>query len=62
VFRVHKAQCDGGFVLHVIHISGKRMKASGVDGFVARRLNGRHDGWQGPFGVHPFQPRGRRQI
>ena len=23
VFRVHKAQRDGGFSLHVIHISGK---------------------------------------
>jgi len=32
VFQVHKAQRDGGFVLHVIHISGKWMKASGVDG------------------------------
>jgi hypothetical protein len=32
VFRVHKAQQDGGFILHVIHISGKRMKVSGVDG------------------------------
>ena len=32
VFRVHKAQRDGGFVLHIIHISGKWMKASGVDG------------------------------
>jgi hypothetical protein len=31
VFQVHKAQRDGGFVLHVIHISGKVMKASGVD-------------------------------
>jgi hypothetical protein len=32
VFQLHKAQRDGAFVLHVIHISGKRMKASGVDG------------------------------
>jgi hypothetical protein len=32
VFRIHKAERDGGFVLHVIHISGKRMKASGVNG------------------------------
>jgi hypothetical protein len=32
VFRVHKAQRDRAFVLHVIHISGKWMKASGVDG------------------------------
>jgi len=32
VFRVHKAERDGGFILHVIHISGKRMKALGVDG------------------------------
>ncbi len=32
VFQVHKAQRDGAFMLHVIHISRKRMKASGVDG------------------------------
>jgi hypothetical protein len=32
VFRLHKAERDGGFILHVLHISGKRMKASGVDG------------------------------
>jgi hypothetical protein len=32
VFRVHKAERDGGFMLHVIHILGKRIKASGVDG------------------------------
>jgi hypothetical protein len=32
VFGVHKAERDEGFLLHVIHISGKRMKASGVDG------------------------------
>ncbi len=32
VLRVHKCQQDGGFVLHVIHISGKCMRASGVDG------------------------------
>ena len=32
VFRLYKAQRDGGMILHVLHISGKRMKASGVDG------------------------------
>ncbi len=32
IFRLHKAERDGGFILHVIHISGKRMKATGVDG------------------------------
>ena len=32
VFRLHKAKRDGGFILHVLHISGKRMKATGVDG------------------------------
>jgi hypothetical protein len=31
VFRLHKAERDGGFLLHVLHISGKRMKATGVD-------------------------------
>ena len=32
VFRLYKAQRTGGFILHVLHISGKRMKATGVDG------------------------------
>jgi hypothetical protein len=32
IFRLHKAERDGKFILHVIHISGKRMKATGVDG------------------------------
>jgi hypothetical protein len=32
VFRLYKAQQTGGFILHVLHISGKRMKATGVDG------------------------------
>ena len=32
VFHLHKAERDGGFILRVLHISGKRMKASGVDG------------------------------
>ncbi len=35
VFHVHKEECDGGFILHVIlHILGKRMKASGVNGLL----------------------------
>ena len=32
VFRLHKAERDGGFIMHVLHIAGKRMKATGVDG------------------------------
>ena len=32
VFRLYKAQRGGGFILHLLHISGKRMKATGVDG------------------------------
>jgi hypothetical protein len=32
VFRLYKAQRDGGFILHLLHISGKRMKVTGVDG------------------------------
>jgi hypothetical protein len=36
--RVHKVERDGGFILHVIHISGKLMKALGVDGLSCRDL------------------------
>jgi hypothetical protein len=32
VFRLYKAQRAGSFILHVLHISGKRMKATGVNG------------------------------
>ena len=32
IFRLHKAERDGGFILHVLHISGKRMNDTGVDG------------------------------
>ena len=32
VFRLYKSQRDGDFILHLLHISGKRMKATGVDG------------------------------
>ena len=32
VFCLYKAQRAGGFILHVLHILGKRMKATGVDG------------------------------
>ncbi len=32
MFRLHKAERDEGFILHVLHISGTRMKALGVNG------------------------------
>ncbi len=41
VFRLHKVERDGGFILHVLHISGKRMKATGV---IRNRQQGDIDG------------------
>jgi hypothetical protein len=32
IFWLYKAQQSGAFILHVLHISGKRLKATGVDG------------------------------
>jgi hypothetical protein len=32
VFHLYKAQRTGDFIMHVLHILGKRMKATGVDG------------------------------
>ncbi len=32
VFQLYKAQWAGGFILHVLHISSKMMKATGVNG------------------------------
>ena len=54
VFRVHKAQRDGGFVLHVIHISGKRMKASGVDGLSRGDLTEGMMAGRDPLSFIPF--------
>ena len=31
VFRLRKVELEGGIILHIIHVSGKRMIASGVD-------------------------------
>ena len=54
VFRVHKAQRDGGFVLHVIHISGKRMKVSGVDGLSRGDLTEGMMAGRDPLSFIPF--------
>jgi hypothetical protein len=54
VFRIHKAQRDGGFILHVIHISGKRMKASGVGGLSRGDLTEGMMAGEDPLSYIPF--------
>jgi hypothetical protein len=54
VFRVHKAERDGGFVLHVIHISGKRMKASGMDSLSRGNLTKGMMAGRDPLSFVPF--------
>jgi hypothetical protein len=54
VFQVHKAERDEGFILHVIHISGKWMKALGVDGLSQGDLTERMMGGQDPLSYTPF--------
>jgi len=54
VFWVHKAQQYGGFVLHVIHISGKWMKASGVDGLSRGDLTEGMMAGKDPLSFIPF--------
>ena len=54
VLRVHKVERDGGFVLHVIHISGKRMKASGVDGLSRGDLTEGMMAGRDPLAFVPF--------
>ncbi len=54
VFQVHKAERDGGFVLHVVHISGKRMKASGVDGLSRGDLTEGMMAGRNPLSFVPF--------
>ena len=54
VFRVHKAERDGGFILHVIHISGNLMKALGVDGLSQGDLTEGMMGGKDPLSFIPF--------
>ncbi len=54
VFQVHKAERDEGFILHVIHISGKRMKALGVDGLSQGDLTEGMMGGKDPISFIPF--------
>ncbi|KAL3786657.1 hypothetical protein ACHAW5_001375 [Stephanodiscus triporus] len=54
VFRLHKAERDGGFILHVLHISGKRMKATGVDGLSRGDLTEGLLAGADPFAFLPF--------
>ncbi len=54
MFRAHKAERDGGFILHVIHISGKRMKASEVDGLSQGDLMEGMMGRKDPLSFIPF--------
>ncbi len=54
VFRLHKAVWDGGFILHVLHISGKRMKATGVDGLSRGDLTEGMLAGADPFSFLPF--------
>ncbi len=54
VFHVHKAEQYGGFILHVIHISGKRMKASRVEGLSRGDLTEGMMGGRDPLSFIPF--------
>jgi hypothetical protein len=54
VFRLHKAERDGGFILHVLHISGKWMKATGVDGLSRGDLTEGMLAGADPFSFLPF--------
>jgi hypothetical protein len=49
-------------ILHVLHIAGKRMKASGVDGLSQGDHTRRHDERRGPHVVPPFSPGGGHPI
>ena len=53
-FRVQKAEQDRGFILHVIHISRKRMKASGVDDLSCGDLTDRMMSGQDPLSFIPL--------
>jgi hypothetical protein len=54
VFRLHKTERNGGFILRVLHISGKRMKATGVDGLSRGDLTEGVLAGVDPFSFLPF--------
>ena len=54
VFRLLKTERDGGFILQVLHISGKRMKATGVDGLSRGDLTEGVLAGVDPFSFLPF--------
>jgi len=54
LFRLHKAERDGEFILHVLHIAGKRMKATGVDGLSRGNLTEGMLAGVDPFAFLPF--------
>ena len=49
-----KVERDGGFILHVLHISGKWMKATGVDGLSRGDLTEGILAGADPFSFLPF--------
>jgi len=54
VFRLYKTQCDGGFILHLLHILSKRMKATGVDGLSRGDHNEGMMAGEDPMSFLPF--------
>ena len=54
VFRLHKAERDRRFILHVLQISGTRMKAMGVDGLSRGDLTEGMLAGADPFSFLPF--------
>jgi hypothetical protein len=54
IFRLRKAERDGGVEVHVIHVAGTRMKEMGIDGLSRGDLMDGMMGGQDPLSFFPF--------
>ena len=59
LFRLHKAERDGGFKIHLIHVAGTRMKSWGIDGLSRGNLM---EGMMAGEDLLSFIPPGRQSI
>ena len=59
LFRLHKAERDGGFKIHLIHVAGTRMKSWGIDGLSRGNLM---EGMMAEEDLLSFIPPGRQPV
>ena len=58
VIRLHQVQIKGELILHILHIEGKRVEKSGIDGLSRGNNIGGGDERSGSFAIFPVGKRG----